>query len=39
MLTPQSLHLIRVINNIPFLPSYLKKHGEKFSKQSESFLM
>ena len=38
-LTPQSLHLIRVINKIPFLPSYLKKHGEKFSKQSETFLM
>lgn len=38
MLTSQSLHLIHVINKIPFLPSFLKKYNKKFTKSSETFL-
>ena len=39
MLTPKSLHLIQVINKMPFLQSFLKKHNKKFTKPSETFLL
>ena len=39
MLTPQSLHMIHVINKMPFLPLFLEKYNKKFSDNAESFLL
>jgi len=38
MLTPKTLHLIKVINGIPFVEAFLEKHNKKFSKKTETFL-